>query len=267
MIGREKEFSTYVCPKLPISASAEKVTGIILHNSGTMTVHGQEVHAEKLTVAIKEFCRWLKQHSGVFLIAHNGRKFDFPILMSALINIRCEALFFESILGLIDSISVLKKAFPAQSSYKQDELAKVFLGTSYDAHNAMEDVRILGKLISHTKMDTHEIAAHSFPPSAVFNQLRFNREKAKNINSLHPLIAKGIIKMPTAENVAGSGLCLNHLFKIYQLEGEDGVRNTFICKNSEGQPRVTSMKKTLDDAIPKLGQFFSSDSFLKPSGL
>ena len=47
----------------------------------------------------------------------------------------------------------------------------------------------------------------------------------------------------------------------------DGVRNTFICKNSEGQPRVTSMKKTLDDVIPKLGQFFSSDSFLKPSGL
>ena len=86
-----------------------------------------------------------------------------PILISALINIRCEALFFESVLGLIDSIFVLKKAFHAQSSYKQ--VAKVFLGTSYDAHNAMEDVRILGKLISHTKMNTHEIAAHSFSPS------------------------------------------------------------------------------------------------------
>ena len=145
----------------------------------------------------------------------------------------------------------------------------MILGTSYAAHNAMEDVRILGKLISHTKMDTHAIAAHSFPPSAVFNQLRFNREKAKNIKSLHALIAKGIIKMPTAENenVAGSGLCLNHLFKIYQREGEDGVRITFICQNSEGLPRVTSMKKTVDDAIPKLGLFFSSDSCLKPSGL
>ena len=107
-------------------------------------------------------------------------------------------------------------------------------------------------------MDTHEIAAHSFPPSAVFNQLRFNKEKAKNINSLHPLIAEGTIKMATAENVAGSGLCLNHSFKIHQSEGEDGVRNTFICKNSEGQHHVTSMKKTLDDAIPKLGHFFSS---------
>ena len=78
VIGREKEFSTYVYPKLPISARAEKATGIILHNSGTMTVPSQEVHAEKLTVAIKEFCRWLKQHLGVFLIAHNGRKFNYP---------------------------------------------------------------------------------------------------------------------------------------------------------------------------------------------
>ena len=125
----------------------------------------------------------------------------------------------------------------------------------------MEDVKILGKLISHTKMVTHEIAAHSFPPSAVFNQLLFNKEKSEKYIVIAPLIAKGIIKMPSAENVAGSGLCLNHLFKIYQREGEDGARNTFICKNSEGQPRVTSMKKTLDDAIPKLGQFFSRTVF------
>ena len=91
-------------------------------------------------------CRWLKHNwkfSYVlvkvdFFHLLNAKKnafaFDFPILMSSLINKRCEALFFLNI-GLIDSISVLKKAFPAQSSYKQEELAKVFLGTS---------VRILG---------------------------------------------------------------------------------------------------------------------------
>ena len=67
--------------------------------------------------------------------------------------------------------------------------------------------------------------------------------------------------------MAGSGLCLNRLFKINQREGADGVRNAFICENSEWQLRVTGMKKTLNDAIPKLGKNFSNDSFLKPSSL
>ena len=48
--------SSHLC--ISIVANKENVTSIYLHNSGTMTVHGQEVHAEKLSVAIKEFCKW-----------------------------------------------------------------------------------------------------------------------------------------------------------------------------------------------------------------
>lgn len=127
VIGSDKELSTYVYPELPMYSNAQQITGIILHNSRTMTVHGQQVQVEKFCTDGEKICKWLKRHSCVFLIAHNGQKFDFPVMVSALINLKCKALFCESVIGLIGSIPILKKAFPAQSSYKQEDLIKVLL--------------------------------------------------------------------------------------------------------------------------------------------
>lgn len=99
----------------------------------------------------------MKKQTNIYLIAHNGQRFNFPVLMSALINIKYDAQFMECVSVFIDNIYVFKKAYPAQSSYKQENLATALLHTAYEAHNAMEDVKILGKLISHTKMNTNEL--------------------------------------------------------------------------------------------------------------
>jgi hypothetical protein len=53
-----------------------------------------------------------------------------------------------------------------------------------------------------------------------------------------------------------SGLNLQHLEAIYKRDGEDGLTNLFIMKNSEGQQRVTAAKRILDYVIPKLVKFF-----------
>lgn len=74
----------------------------------------------------------------------------------------------------------------------------------------------------------------------------FFNEKSKHITSFHVLIAKGVKKHNTAENIAGSGLNLSHLHKIFQRDGEDGLRATFVQRNSEGQARVYSTKLVLD---------------------
>ena len=262
MIGCGKEFSTYVSPKVPIAMTAQQITGIIYNNSGIMTARGQQVQPKPFGPAIDNFCKWL-EHVGkddvpVYLIAHNGRKFDFPVLISALISLGYVMKFLGCVAGFIDSINVFKKSLPGQSSYKQEDLAKTFLSTSYDAHNAVADVKILGQLISYTKLSSQELALHSFSPSAVHNQLLFNKEKKINVTSLHQLVGSGVMKMATAENIAGSGLNLGHLRKIYERDGEDGLRNTFTYKNSEGQARVTNVKKTLEEVIPKLLAFFTN---------
>lgn len=65
------------------------------------------------------------------------------------------------------------------------------------------------------------------------------------MKTLHPLIANGVMKMSTAENIAGSGLEYRHLKKIVERDGEDGLTDCFSAKNSEGKSRVTNSKKVL----------------------
>ena len=159
----------------------------------------------------------------------------------------------------IDSLPVFRKVFPNQESYKQEDLARTLLQSSYAAHNAIEDVEILGNLVWHANMASEDLLKHSFRPNAVFNQLSFNEEKNKNKESLNPLICNGVMKRPTAENVAGSGLNFKHLRKIYDRDGEDGLRNIFCVINSEGKPRITNTKKVLEDVIPKLAEYFKTN--------
>lgn len=60
---------------------------------------------------------------------------------------------------------------------KQEDLARALLHTGYETHYAMGNVKILSKLVSRTKMNAIELTTHSFPPTAVHNQLRFNIER------------------------------------------------------------------------------------------
>lgn len=69
--------------------------------------------------------------------------------------------------------------------------------------------------------------------------------------------------MTTAQNIAGSGLCLAHLHKIHSMDGENGLRNIFVSKNSHGQARVTFCKKTLTLPVPVYVNFLTSKIVLE----
>lgn len=43
--------------------------------------------------------------------------------------------------------------------------------------------------------------------------------------------------------------------EICERDGEDGLSNTFSFKNCAGQPLLQILKKTLEEIIPKLGNF------------
>ena len=60
-----------------------------------------------------------------------------------------------------------------------------------------------------------------------------------------------------AENIAGSGLNLMHLYKIFQRNGEDVLRAIFTQKGEDGSPRV--IKRVVDDVIPNLALYFENE--------
>jgi DNA polymerase III alpha subunit (gram-positive type) len=248
----EQQFNTYVNPTVPIDKTATSVTGIA-YFEGQMTVNGTKVQSVNIRSAVDDMIAWISKFQNVCLVAHNGRRFDFPILVTTLTNLGVFDKFSKC--AFIDSLSVFRKLYPKQS-LKQVDLVSSILGEVYDAHNAIEDVKALGKLIQHVNLPTKDLMEHSFSPSAVANNIMFNKAKASNLPSLNPLIYTGVMKRPTAENIAGSGLNLSHLKLLYSRGGEDALRDVFTAKNSEGLPRVTNVKKLLDEIIPKMSKFF-----------
>ena len=246
-------FSQYVLPTTRISPDAERVTGIQVAGDG-MTVNGEKVECVQLAVAVDKFCQFVRKYPQTILIAHNGRRFDFPVFIANLLSVDKLDGFYECCAGMIDSLSVFRKLYPKES-LKQEHLVAKLLGINYNAHNASADVKALTQLMQHTQLSAQELLKHSYPPVDIHNSMIFNKEKEKNLPTLSCLVSSGVCKLCTAENIAGSGLNLAHLRKICQRSGEDGLRDSFTMKNCEGLPRVTNNKKVLEEVIPKLADY------------
>ena len=248
-------FNQYVLPTSHIAPDAERITGIRVSDS-QMTVHGKPVDSKALDYSLDHFCNWLRKFPNPVLVAHNGRRFDFPILIDRFQSVGQLKDFFECCVGMMDSLSIFRKVWP-NGSHKQEYLVSNLLGITYEAHNAIADVTSLKDLVLHTQLSPRELLGHSYPPLDIYNSILFNREKNKNLPSLTCLVSSSVCKITTAENIAGSGLNIHHLNTIYRRSGEDGLRDIFTNKNSDGAPRVTNVKKVLDEVIPKMAAYFT----------
>ena len=240
-----------------MSASAERVTKNVVTNDSDMCVDGVPVEPNPLHKALREFFTWMKRFPNVVLLAHNGKRFDFPIIVKA-----CEATgmndeLISCVFGLVDTLPVFKDIWPKSESYKQEHLAHTYLSIEYNAHNAMDDVICLSDLIKYAiTQDSKCAIKKSFSLCDVKNNMESNKEKKKNLPSLSLLVSNGVMKSSTAENVASSGLNYKHLQTIFLRKGEDGLYNVFTMRNSDGLPRVTNAKRVLESVIPKLVSHF-----------
>ena len=140
MTTREK-FSCYVKPLIPITAVAEKITGISW-NGFEMTVKNSHVHVDAIPIveALGKFLEFLKKFDSVILIAHNGRIFDFRVLSYAISQVKMCEMFLKYVLAFVDSLAMFRSKVPKLSSYKQEYLAQHFLKEAYNSYNATDDV-------------------------------------------------------------------------------------------------------------------------------
>lgn len=249
------KFSCYVSPKVPINEKAEQTTGISWDGE-RMTVHGTQVATVSISEALSKFFNFLKNIGNVILIAHNGRVFDFRILSYTICRLGKMNEFLNYVLAFVDTLSLFRSKVPKLASYKQEFLAKHFCLESYNAHDAVDDVNMLEKILCASGTEKLDYVKHSYASNCHFIQEKFNLAKTQNIDSLHCLVASGVLKLATAENIAGSGLNLQHLKLVWQRDGEDGLRNIFTAKNCIEKPRVTKDQRLLANIIPKLCLFF-----------
>ena len=72
-----------------------------------MIVNEIPVQSVTIQTVINEFSTWLSKFDNVFLVAHNGPRFDFPVLISACVSCGIYDTLIPNVTGIVDSLPTL----------------------------------------------------------------------------------------------------------------------------------------------------------------
>lgn len=236
-----KELNLYIQPKVPISPDASRVTGITVAN-GIMKHNGQTVQCVPIMIALGKLKEFLSPH-GAVLVGHNVKNFDCKVLYNAVVNNKMNEELSPFIKGFLDTLCLFKGLHPGLDSYKQENLVKEFVKTSYNAHDALADVRALESLMGTITND--KMFDYSFSWNYVSSMVEFNKMKATNVSFLNTMIEKKVLSRHMAEKMAGSGLSYSHLALAHQRCSEQGICTLMSERGMLGKPRVTCSKKII----------------------
>lgn len=151
-----RTFNGYTVPVLPLSKHVTDLTGF--------TVHGPYLYRQGVvmpTLSLKDLlCRFLDYLSQFYrplLVAHNAEKFDAPVIMRVMAENGLLQRFRQVVSGFVDTYQLSRHLYPHLHGHSLMALARHFLGQQFDAHNALEDARILEKLFITWKPYKHHI--------------------------------------------------------------------------------------------------------------
>ena len=233
-----QSFNTYVIPKKIITQGAAKTSGNKFEK-GKFYYNDRQVLAITISQALTEFLRFIGDKP-VILSGHNIKTFDCHVLLNALKSCKMQKLFEKKVAGFLDTISLFRcRTVP---SYKQEELYKRLIGGTYDAHNALEDVLALEKLINKINPSSEEKRKHTFSVQYVLDVQENNRNAATNLVGWKELLEEGVISKNIAQKAAKSGLRPEHLELSYRCGREDAIYSVLSQPTNAGV-RVTKDKK------------------------
>ncbi|KAM0732898.1 DNA polymerase III PolC-type [Formica fusca] len=223
---------------------------------GTLFLNNERVLSSPLQKVLCAFKRWLAALKPCILVAHNGLRFDFPLLFRALKKKSMIEDFEKLIVGFADTLIILRKIYPERKGpemFKLSTLAqelKIKLPRNF--HNAAYDVQILEKIASKiiftTNETTKKILAQNMKSFTKLLAHETRLQKAAvlrpSLNFLEGVISKGMIKKLTNANINRI-----KLQAIYKKSGREGVVKFLSAKQKDNKPRVTKNNKILDKIV------------------
>ena len=244
-----QSFNRYVIPKKIITQGAAKTSGNKFEK-GKFCHKDRPVLAITISQALTEFLIFIGDKP-VILSGHNIKTFDCHVLLNALKSCGMQKVFKKKVAGFLDTISLFRcQTVP---SYKQEELYKRLIGGKYDAHNALEDVIALEKLINEIDPSSEEKRKHTFSVQYVLDVQENNRNAGVNLIGWKVLYEKGVISKNIATKAAKSGLRPEHLEFSYRGGGEDSMYSVL------SQPTNAGVRVTKDKKISKqLSDYFKN---------
>lgn len=164
----ERTFNIYTLPRIALTKSATRITGFTV-KSDHLFLRGDPVMTSPLAEALTSFITFLRSFCHpVLLAAHNALRFDAPVLARVLRKCSLQHDFHQVVCGFLDTFLLSKDLFPGLGSYSQENMVRHFLGKTYNAHNAVEDARMLQELYKEWNPSWHNILRCTIRMDRVF---------------------------------------------------------------------------------------------------
>ena len=212
-----------------------------------MFFDGNPVSSIDAKQALLEFIDFLKGIKNPVLVGHNIKSFDLMFMHHHLSRFDEWENFLSIVTGFVDTMFVFKKEFPKQDSYTQANLMNNLLHESYAAHNSLDDVIALAKLL--------ELVKDKFPSySFGANEIRNLVNAAQYKRTLQPLQVKKAVSDSMATKIAKAGLNFDHLKLAFERKGFDGLYS-ILSEKVNGVPRVTKHVPV----IQRMCDYFAQD--------
>lgn len=164
-----QSFNEYVKPTRDVEPGAQEVNKLLNQEGVLMKIISQDpldlkqLQTMPINQRLQEFVTWLDEVGSCFLVGHNvtfdERHFRFHLEKEGLLpNIK------ERVLGFIDTLPLYRKLYPklhkpAGPGHSQCALVKCLLKEDYEAHDALEDVKALERLVEKTNV-TRDVLMH-----------------------------------------------------------------------------------------------------------
>ena len=203
------------------------------------------------------------------LIGHNAAVFDIPILLRTSSPAFLQALkklnvhFADS---LILAKQILKEQHPALRVVPSEQFCRASLGSlystlfdqSFPAHDALEDVKALQRVLFQSKLALTEemlvsksnvVSCESAFAHLQIHDRCYVRLQTFSGNLYDPVNDKGIIKKAMANKIAGSGIAYQDLHGLFRQAGRKGVIAILSMPPStvrSTKPRITRNRRILN---------------------
>lgn len=138
----------------------------------------------------------------------------------------------------------------AKLKFTQVDLASDLLGENVaaDAHNALNDVRILQQIVNKAEVTHQELMDRSKSVTAMVQIIQ--KSALKNINKVTMDCIKGSVLVGMIGKMTEAGITLGILQRAYK-KGNQGIE-LLLGEDIGGRPRITKNKKILQNVFSEV---------------
>ncbi|XP_068992261.1 DNA polymerase III subunit epsilon-like [Neodiprion pinetum] len=216
-------FNKYVTPTTAINSKASEVHGLT-SSCGELFYHSKRVETLPLDCVMREFHTFLRSFGKPCLLVARNCNFDKPRLINAMADTGTIPTFQKCIIGFSDTLPIFRSLLNRHTQTSQVDLAKEFLTdvSTDEAHNAIEDVQILEKLVKYFKISDDTFIEKKQSIQAFLldqdKKKRNARLRATTLGPLHKVISKNI-----CDKLIEASITYDKFIDVFIAKGEPGV--------------------------------------------